>query len=111
MTEEQAEALDMVHFIGMKHKLEISLKPGDIQLINNLAVSHARNDFSNTNEKQRHIMRMWLRHEGQAWHTPEALKESWFRVYGNSEVRSVAHWNMNPSADRERVISRKFTCS
>ena len=111
MTEEQAEALDMVHFTGWRHKLEIHLERGDIQLVNNFAIFHARNDFSDAGKKQRHIMRMWLRDEGQAWQTPEPLKESWFRVYGDSEARSVAHWNMYPSADRERVISRKDSCS
>lgn len=111
MTEAQAEALDMVHFTGLKHKLEIKLQRGDIQLVNNLAMFHARNDFLDTSEKQRHILRMWLRNEGQAWRTPEALKQTWFEIYGESKARSQAHWNMYPSTDRERVISRKFDCS
>ncbi len=38
MTEAHAEAVDMVHLTILKHKLQIRLKRGEIQLINNLAV-------------------------------------------------------------------------
>lgn len=35
MTEEQAEAFDLIHFVAEKHGLAMSLGPGDILLFNN----------------------------------------------------------------------------
>lgn len=38
LTEAQAEALDMVYFVGMENCLNIKLKSGDIGIFNNLSV-------------------------------------------------------------------------
>lgn len=45
MTEEQAEAIDAVHFTDVKHQLAINLRPGDIEIFNNMALFHARKGF------------------------------------------------------------------
>ena len=50
MSEEQAEALDAVHFIAQKHQLKIALQPGDIEIFNNLALFHARDGFVDSGE-------------------------------------------------------------
>ncbi|OCK79232.1 Clavaminate synthase-like protein [Lepidopterella palustris CBS 459.81] len=111
MTEVQAEALDMVHFTAVKHQISMRLQRGDIQLINNLAVFHARNGFRDKIGEQRHIIRLWLRNEELAWKTPEGLKRTWFEKYGESERRKIAKWNIEPGASRERVIYRSDSCS
>ena len=111
MTEVQAEALDMVHFVGVKHQHTMKLQKGDIQLINNLAVFHARNGFRDTVNQRRHIIRLWLRNDELAWPTPEGLKRTWFEKYGESERKKIAKWNVEPGASRERVLYRSDSCS
>lgn len=111
MTEIQAEALDMVHFLGVKHQLSMKLQRGDIQLINNLAVFHARNGFRDSLNQRRHIIRLWLRNDKLAWPTPEGLRRTWFEKYGESERKKIAKWNIEPGASRERVLYRSDSCS
>jgi hypothetical protein len=115
MTERQAEALDMVHFTAKEHALSIQLRRGDIQLVNNLAVFHARDAFVNDltpGGHQRHILRLWLRNEQRAWPTPRPLQRSWYQTYSNMSERAArATWSILPAATRERVLSRKDSCA
>ena len=111
MTETQAEAIDMVHFTAVKHQLTVKLERGDMFLINNLAVQHARSAFIDKPFQRRHIIRLWLRNEELAWETPEGLKKTWFEKYGDSYRRKIATWNIHPGAPRERVLFRSDSCS
>ncbi|KAF2669054.1 Clavaminate synthase-like protein [Microthyrium microscopicum] len=111
MSEVQAEAIDMVHFTAWKNKVTIKLRRGDIQLINNLACQHARENFVDKPLQRRQIIRLWLRNEDMAWETPEGLKKTWFEKYGDSERRKIATWNILPGALRERVLFRSDSCS
>ncbi|KAJ4343094.1 hypothetical protein N0V85_009837, partial [Neurospora sp. IMI 360204] len=85
ITEAQAEALDALHFIAEKYAVALDFRRGDVQFVNNLSVFHARAGFRDDpedGEKQRHLVRLWLRDPEYAWETPEALRERWERVYG-----------------------------
>ncbi|XDG04988.1 hypothetical protein ABKA04_004603 [Annulohypoxylon sp. FPYF3050] len=81
ITEAQAEALDTLHFLGEKFSVNTYFQKGDIQYVNNLALFHARDGFTNTAEKQRHLLRLWLRDPENAWETPEPLKWRWTQLY------------------------------
>ncbi|OAL29618.1 hypothetical protein AYO22_02032 [Fonsecaea multimorphosa] len=52
ITEAQAEALDAIHFLGERFNVELDFQQGDIQYVNNLAVFHARDGFTDTEERQ-----------------------------------------------------------
>lgn len=52
ITEAQAEALDTLHFLGDKFCVNTDFQKGDIQYVNNLAIFHARDGFTDTPEKQ-----------------------------------------------------------
>ena len=52
ITEAQAEALDTIHFLGEKYCVNTDFQKGDIQYINNLAIFHARDGFTDTPEKR-----------------------------------------------------------
>lgn len=52
ITEAQAEALDTLHFLGEKFCVDTYFQKGDIQYVNNLALFHARDGFTNEGEKQ-----------------------------------------------------------
>ncbi|KAF9474998.1 Clavaminate synthase-like protein [Pholiota conissans] len=84
ITEAQAEALDAVHFLAEKHSLGLSFQKGDIQYINNLSIFHARDAFIDSPEHKRHLLRLWLRDEEQAWKLPEALAPTWKRLYASA---------------------------
>ncbi|KAF2633272.1 Clavaminate synthase-like protein [Macroventuria anomochaeta] len=81
ITEAQAEALDALHFLAEKHAVSVDFHKGDIQFANNLSIFHARGSFKNLGEKQRHLIRLWLRDEENAWETPAQLQPLWDRVY------------------------------
>ncbi|KAE8321647.1 hypothetical protein BDV39DRAFT_197454 [Aspergillus sergii] len=57
------------------------LSPWDIQFANNLCLFHARGGFKDSPEKQRHLLRLWLRDPEYAWETPAALKDRWDSIY------------------------------
>ncbi|TEA20261.1 Taurine hydroxylase-like protein SAT17 [Colletotrichum sidae] len=90
ITEAQAEALDALHFAAEKYAASLDFHQGDIQYANNLSIFHARGGLVDSDEKQRHLVRLWLRDPEHAWKTPEALEDRWARVYsGVTPEKSV----------------------
>ncbi|KAL3474393.1 hypothetical protein BJX99DRAFT_271707 [Aspergillus californicus] len=81
ISEAQAEALDTLHFTGEKFCVNTEFQKGDIQYVNNLALFHARDGFVDSDEKQRHLLRLWLRDPENAWHTPDVLAPRWAQIY------------------------------
>ncbi|ORX90130.1 Clavaminate synthase-like protein [Basidiobolus meristosporus CBS 931.73] len=80
ITEAQAEALDALHYIAEKYNLGVDFQKGDIQYINNLSIFHARDGFTDSEEKQRHLLRLWL-HPENAWKLPKQLEPVWNKIY------------------------------
>ncbi|KAF5636133.1 family oxidoreductase [Fusarium sp. NRRL 52700] len=88
ITEAQAEALDTLHFLGKRFGVSTNFEKGDMQYVNNVAIFHARDGFTDTEDKQSapyriHLLRIWLRDPVYAWETPAALSSRWERVYGS----------------------------
>lgn len=81
ITEAQAEALDTLHFLGERFHVPTTFRKGDMQYVNNLAVFHARDGFKDTLEKQRHLVRLWLKDPENAWETPEQLQPRYNKLY------------------------------
>ncbi|KAI9148183.1 Taurine hydroxylase-like protein SAT17 [Paramyrothecium foliicola] len=114
MTERQAEAIDTIHFVAEQHELCLPLIRGDVALVNNLAVMHARAAFQDDEArgKKRLIARMWLRNEEKAWPTPDSLLPDWTRGYGtDSPWQKTGGWPLEPVIDWDRVTFKKFSCS
>ncbi|KAM5350994.1 hypothetical protein ACJ41O_003717 [Fusarium nematophilum] len=88
ITEAQAEALDTLHFLGEKLSVSTNFAKGDMQYINNLAVFHARDTFTDSETQQRHLLRLWLRDPENAWETPEQLKSRWAELYSGVTAES-----------------------
>ncbi|KAH8647950.1 hypothetical protein BX600DRAFT_443285 [Xylariales sp. PMI_506] len=82
ITEAQAEALDTLHFLGEKFCINTDFQKGDIQYVNNLAIFHARDGFTDSEIQKRHLLRFWLRDPENAWETPDVLKWRWTQLYG-----------------------------
>ena len=65
------------------HCLEMDLRPGDIQLISNHTVVHARSGYTDHDdpERRRHLLRLWLTLE-----PPGSLHERWLRLKAKAEI-------------------------
>ena len=61
LTSAQIEALDLLHEVADELCLEAAFEPGDLQLINNHVIYHARAAFEDDAESQgRLLLRLWL---------------------------------------------------
>lgn len=64
LTPKQLEALELLDTIFNEPGMELSfhMQPGDIQLVNNYCLLHARTNFEDfpEPERRRHLLRLWL---------------------------------------------------
>ncbi len=86
LTTDQLSALDQFQTTARKLSLRMSLKRGDIQLLNNLVAVHAREQFVDYEDpdKRRYLVRLWLS-SAEGRRLPEFLRERW----GNIDVGSI----------------------
>ena len=86
LTDKQTDALNSFQSAAQALALNMSLRRGDIQLINNHVVVHAREQFQDHEslEKRRYLVRLWLSApDGRT--LPAFMKERW----GNIEVGTL----------------------
>ncbi|PVH82365.1 taurine catabolism dioxygenase TauD [Cadophora sp. DSE1049] len=93
ITPRQREALDIVNSIAEKNRLEITLQPGDIYFVNNLALLHRRDEFVDDEEHKRHLVRTHLRNENLGWDIPDELKRFWEEALDEDREES---WHIEP---------------
>jgi hypothetical protein len=64
LTDEQLQAMDMIESIANDPAffLEMDFQPGDIQLLNNAKILHAREAYEDVDDpaQRRHLLRLWL---------------------------------------------------
>ncbi|GME48611.1 Taurine catabolism dioxygenase [Neofusicoccum parvum] len=70
-TPRQLRALGTVQRLAEQNAIRLDQRPGDIQLINNLAVLHTRAKFEDSPDQKRHLLRLGLRDPAEAWRLPE----------------------------------------
>ncbi|NQV54577.1 MAG: TauD/TfdA family dioxygenase [Rhodospirillales bacterium] len=89
MTQDQNDALQLLEEISIDRDfmLEKEFQPGDMQFSNNLAVYHARTEFTDHEDeaRKRHLLRMWLAVPNSR-PLPESFK-AYFRETGAGAVR------------------------
>ena len=108
MSEDQAEALDAVHFAAEKHSISLECKRGDMQFWNNLALLHAREGFTDDRGKGRvrHLLRLWLRRDDSPWKSPQPFHDLLDEVYGDAQL-AAENWPVEPILDYEHVTTKK----
>ena len=86
LSSEQSHALDQFQAVARSLALNMTLKRGDIQLVNNLTVVHARDAFTDhqESERRRYMVRLWLS-SPLGRQLPAFLAERW----GNIEVGNI----------------------
>jgi len=105
LTETQVEALNMVQLLAERHALTLDLVPGDLVFWNNLGLLHARNGFTDSSERKRHLIRLWLHNEEQGWSIPPAIRQPWEDAFENSSQRQL--WPLEPITDRQYVSTQQ----
>lgn len=91
----QLEALDAVEAIAQATQLEIQTQAGDMHFINNLAVLHRRESFTDGADTatKRHLVRMRLRNAEQRWALPQALEDEWASAF---DANASKVWHLEP---------------
>ncbi|TAQ89929.1 hypothetical protein B7494_g1785 [Chlorociboria aeruginascens] len=70
----QVSALNEVQALAHRFKLSLPTREGDLTFINNFAVLHAREEFQDSEQNRRYLVRMWLKNNELAWKLPEQLQ-------------------------------------
>jgi hypothetical protein len=65
LTAEHVELMDLIDAAAENARLDIDFAPGDVQVLSNRRVMHARTTFEDwpEPERRRHLLRLWLQHE------------------------------------------------
>ncbi|KAI9776641.1 MAG: hypothetical protein M1839_009447 [Geoglossum umbratile] len=105
LTNEQVEALNLVHFVAEEHAVTIKLGKGDVIFWNNLGLLHCRKGFTDSAEHKRHLIRLWLHDENNAWSIPQELRGAWQDSYIHAGRQQ--HWPVEPIIDREYVSTQQ----
>ncbi|KAI9763861.1 MAG: hypothetical protein M1840_009045 [Geoglossum simile] len=105
LTNEQVEALNILHFVAEEHAVTIKLEKGDVMFWNNLGLLHCRNGFTDSAEHKRHLVRLWLHSENNAWPIPQELWGAWQDSYVHAGRQQ--HWPIEPIVDREYVSTQQ----
>src|ERR1700683_3384497 len=108
MTPGKLEALLAIQALAQKHKLCISLQPGDMTFINNFTILHSRDAFVDSGDDNRYLVRLWLRNENLKWDLPDYLQEGNSRMFeDNFEVKPT--WNFQPTPVLKCGIRERMT--
>lgn len=61
-TGEQIAAMDYLDALMARpeYQLQMEMRKGDVQFVNNFTVMHARTEYHDSSEKQRHLVRYWI---------------------------------------------------
>jgi hypothetical protein len=79
----QHRALAILYKEANKHSLRIDAQPGDIILINNWALLHARDSYADEDSTaSRHLVRLWLRNSKLGWDVPQSMRSPWEAAFG-----------------------------
>ena len=108
LTREQVEALDIVESLATETRLTLDMQPGDLTFINNHSLLHTREEFVDTPDATRYIVRLWLKNEALAWKLPRELKQGNDRLYECNEVDEI--WNVVPVPKVDFKLSERL-CS
>lgn len=98
LSQDQEQAIKLVHQIANENRYELSRHDGDIQFINNLGTLHARNKYNDTgSDNGRHLLRMFLRDAQYAWPKPANWAPYFDKPFSVPYPGAlVDHWDREP---------------
>lgn len=103
----QIEALNMVQNVAEEHALSMKLKPGDMLFWNNLALLHSRAGFTDSPDRRRHLLRLWLRNNEteKNWPIPAELQAAWSEAFDHAGRPQL--WPIEPIRDRGYIANQQ----
>ncbi|MCJ1314656.1 hypothetical protein MMC25_008338 [Agyrium rufum] len=85
-TEAQFETADAIQFIAMKNSITLPVVKGDMLLVNDMALFHARTGFDDGNiPLKRHLVKMYFRDPEQGWNIPTSMENEWRQTYSPNQ--------------------------
>jgi hypothetical protein len=105
----QADALNKIHEIGVKHEIKTEMKKGDIRFLNNMGVLHRRESFEDDGKTERHLLRLWLNNPDHCWPLPKDLQAAWARVFDDPERGESYHYSPVKD-DKGRILRVAGSC-
>jgi len=109
LTEAQAEAIDVLHFLAKKNSIPVSMEKGDMRFVNNMALLHSREAFQDVEKTQRHLLRLWLSNKDKMWKLPPALELAWARNFEEDKERKEV-WDYAPVRINGRLFNPAESC-
>lgn len=86
-TAAQREAADAIQFRAARNALTLPVEKGDILLVNDMALFHAREGFDDGGVPlKRHLIKMYFRDPAQGWAIPLWMEQEWKTTYGPAEI-------------------------
>jgi Taurine catabolism dioxygenase TauD, TfdA family len=83
LTSNQLQALAILSDLASKYRLRLDTKPGDMVFINNWALLHARDSYTDSKSgPRRHLVRLWLRNTTLGWDVPKPMRVPWEAAFG-----------------------------
>ena len=112
ITDEQADALDAVHFAAIKHAVKLAPRKGDLYFVNNFAILHSRTAFVDGGKQRRHLLRLWLRDPRRGKIVSEPLVPRFKEVF-DVEAAKRGRWlltrEMEPDVVSEKLFKKTFS--
>ncbi|CAN8099777.1 unnamed protein product [Discula destructiva] len=87
ITAKQLEALDAIESIARATEFAFTTQPGDMHFINNMAVLHRRDGFTNDADQSRHLVRMRLSDSVYGTGIP-SLRREWADAFNEEGDRT-----------------------
>ena len=102
LNKSQVSALDAFQKTAKETALNMTLQRGDIQLVNNLTVVHARESFEDYAEldQRRYLLRLWLS-SPLGRKLPEFLRERWGNIAVGSQRGGIRVPGVQPQVNFE----------
>lgn len=88
LTTVQTRALETFSGLARQLAATVRIQAGDVLLVNNLALLHAREPYEDDAlGARRHLVRLWLRSPEHSWSIPDCMRPLWEPAYGDSVGR------------------------
>ena len=108
LTPEQSDALDTLEFMAAKNAVEVPQEKGDIFLINNRNVLHARDRIRDVaGDSRRHLMRLCLRDTEYGRPIPSDLMRRWGDIFDKNQHKD-GKWMLGKENSALFVSNNKF---
>ncbi|KAI1319048.1 hypothetical protein F5Y16DRAFT_414330 [Xylariaceae sp. FL0255] len=82
----QRDALAVLQSAAGSNGVRITTQAGDIVMLNNWGVMHARSAYMDGETSTHHLVRLWLRNERLSWDILQRMRGAWDSAFGRRAV-------------------------